>query len=59
MAILKRLTILDVLVKSADFDSYLRITFARVNIFKNRFLIRNVLFKTHSGSYIMPWFERK
>ena len=57
--ILKRLTILAILAKSADFDSYLRITFARVNIFKNRFLILNLLFKTNSGRYIKPYFERK
>ena len=57
--ILKRLTILAILAKSADFDSYLRITFARVNIFKNRFLILNLLFKTNSGRYIKPCFDRK
>ena len=58
-AILKKLTILAILAKSGDFDGYLRITFSGINIFKKRFLILNVLFKTNSGRCIKPWFERK
>ena len=58
-AILKKLTILAILAKSGDFDGYLRITFSGFNIFKKRFLIHNVLFKTNSGRCIKPWFERK
>ena len=58
-AILKRLTIFAILAKLADFYSYLGITFTRVNIFKNRFLILNLLFKTNSGRYIKPCFKRK
>ena len=43
-AILKRLTILDVLAKSADFELF-KDNFSRVNIFINHFFILNLLFR--------------
>ena len=55
-AILKRLTILDVLAKSADFELF-KDNFSRVNIFINHFLILNLLFRKVNKAIL--WKKKK